>query len=277
MPRETSATGWKTEPFNADEDNTPESDGETPDVWNDASVNGLPAFVDPDIGEELEEEGPPDWMGIRWRDIDESDSAEAWTVLRQWVDWFIREYSLTTSQITPCWYEHADVVAELYAAMCAEYKVWEEGMPGLAPMTTWHPHVQALKTRLAEITSKRQCAPTRKHHPDVEDLPFTYDQESWARVRDGHRRTTELPRGESDQWWRPVTGNVTGGEFLVGGIAAASDPVITGTTLLSGAAADTFQARHTTSPRAETHWEYTNTREGTADWTRHVPGDESTG
>lgn len=276
MNRDASATGWNAEPFNADED--------APDLWNDAAKpsDGLPAFVAPDIDEELlDVDGPPDWMGIRWRDIDDTDRAEAWTVLRQWVDWFIREYSLTTTQIIPCWYEHADIVAELYAGMCAEYKVWDEGMPGLAPMTTWHPHVVAMKARLAEMVSNRTCAATKTHVPDPDDLPFTYDQDAWGRVRGGITTITELPRTGTNQWWRPATWTgahkITGREILVGGHPGKISPEITDTTLLSGADATTAQARHTTFPGPETgsFWEYAPEKDS-AHWTRHIPEDQST-
>lgn len=274
MSRETSATGWKAEPYNADEDTTPANDADGPDLWKDATKpEDMPnPFLAPDIEEELEAGGPPDWLGIRWRDIGDEDRADAWTGLRQWVDWFIREYNLNTSQITPCWYEHADVTAELYAAMCAEYKIWEEGLPGIGAMTTWHPHVQALKGRLSEMMSRRQCGATNQHHPDADDLPFAYDHERWARVRDGISTVTVLPRTDSTRWWRPVTGTgdekITGKEILVGGTRAPGVQEITGTTLFSGADAQTFQARHTATPGAETYWEHMTGRGH--DWTRHL-------
>lgn len=271
MSDETSASGWNGEPFNADEDD------DTADVWKDASkpADGLPAFVDEDIADELDVAGPPDWLGIRWRDIDDTDRAEAWTGLRQWVDWFIREYNLNTSQVTPCWYEHADIVAELYAAMCAEYKTWDEGMPGLAPMTTWHPHVQALKARFAEMISARQCAATKTHVRDEPDLPFTYDQDAWTRIRDGIVSTMDLPRHGTAHRWRPVTTaadgtTITGRELLVGGSAGQIPAGFTAETLLSGAAASTFSARHTLHGAAENHWEHTPANER-AGWSRYTP------
>lgn len=277
MARDTSATGWNAEPFNADEDNsTDATEAEAPDLWKDAASPSeeLRPFVAPDIEDELEDAGPPEWMGIRWRDIDDTDRAEAWTGLRQWVDWFIREYNLNTTHLTPCWYEHADIVAELYAAMCAEYKVWDEGMPGLAPMTTWHPHVQALKARLAEMVSQRQCAATRAHVEDEPDLPFTYDQDRWAAVRDGITTTTDLPRAGVPQRWRPVTTaadgtTVTGRELLVGGKANPSSAEFSGTTLLSGADTATFRTRHTLHGAAAHHWEKTPATE-TGGWTLHT-------
>ena len=269
MSNDTAAPGWKSEPFNDDED--------TKDAWDTISTSpdGLPAFVDEDLQDELDAAPHPEWLGIRWRDIDDSDRAEAWTGLRQWVDWFAREYNLTTSQITPCWFEHADMVAELYAAMCAEYKAWDEGMPGLAPMTTWHPHVQALKSRLAEMVSNRQCAATKTHEPDPDDLPFAYDQNAWVRVRDAITTTTDLPRTGIAQRWRPVTTAkdgtpVTGRELLIGGTSKPLETEISGTTLLSGADARTFRTRHTLHGAATHHWEKAAV-EQPDNWTHHSP------
>lgn len=274
MNHEASDTAWKTESFNADEDD------DTRDAWNDAagSSDGLPAFIAADIEDELDDAGPPEWMGIRWRDIDITDRAEAWTVLRQWVDWFIREYNLNTSHLTPCWYEHADLTAELYAAMCAEYKAWDEGMPGLAPMTTWHPHVQALKARLADMVSNRQCNARKTHLADEPDLPFTYDQAAWVRTKDGITTTTDLPRGKTAHRWRPVTTaadgtTITGRELLIGGAASHTAAEFSGTTLLSGADTATFRTRHTLHGAAAHHWETTPADEPEG-WNLHTPAQE---
>ncbi|OOP60912.1 hypothetical protein BMF89_14830 [Arthrobacter sp. SRS-W-1-2016] len=277
---EPSATDWTVEPFNADED--------APDSWTqDAGTpaggggGGLPAFLDPEIEAELGA-GPPEWMGIRWREISAEHKTAAWTALRQWVDWFVREYQLNTSQITECWFEHSDIVAELYAGMCAEYKIWEEGTPGLGAMTTWHPHVQAMTARLAAMVDKRQCHITG-HQDDPADLAFTYNQDRWARIRDGITTTVEVPRERINRRWRPVAvargGEViTGREILVGPAAAVEAAQITGTTLLSGAAADSVQLRHTTQGvAAESYWEHTTGTGGQDGWTRHTDPEAETG
>lgn len=105
-----------------------------------AAASPLP-YLDPEVEAALAAEGPPEWLGTRWRTIEPGQQWDAWNGLRRWVDWFIREYRLTTSDVPACWYRHPDLTAELYAAMCMEYKVWEEGAPGLAPMMMWHPNV----------------------------------------------------------------------------------------------------------------------------------------
>jgi hypothetical protein len=270
--RDSSETEWNADPFNADED-------DSPDLWSSQATEGdagLPPFIDPEIEAELEAEGPPDWMGIRWRDIAPEDKAQAWTALRQWVDWFIREYNCNSVDITPCWYEHADMVAELYAGMCAEYKIWEEGSPGLGAMTTWHPHVQAMKVRLAAMVAARQCSAKAQHQDDPVDLPFTYDTIRWAAVRDSISVVTELPRTDANRYWRPVTGDGTGElvhgeEVFVGSLTEASAAIL-GTTILSGADARTVQVRHTApANQSASYWEHSDDKTG---WTQH-PDEES--
>lgn len=276
---EPSATDWTVEPFNADEDG-PDSWAQEAGLPAGAGGGGLPAFLDPDIAAELGE-GPPEWMGIRWRDISPADKPGAWTALRQWVDWFLREYQLNTSQITECWFEHSDIVAELYAGMCAEYKIWEEGTPGLGAMTTWHPHVQAMTARLAAMVEKRQCHITG-HQDDPDDLAFTYNQDRWARIRDGITTTVEVPRDGINRRWRPVAvapgGEVIAGrEILVGPARVVEAGKVTGITLLSGAAADSVQLRHTTPGAAvESYWEHTTGPGGQDGWTRRTEQKHST-
>ena len=269
---------WQQESFNA------EDDGSDVDVWSTAAPSldggGLVPFVDAGVEAELGE-GPPAWMGIRWRDIDATDRAEAWTVLRQWVDWFIREYQINARTIPACWFEHSDLLAELYAGMCAEYKIWEEGSPGLGAMTTWHPHVQALKGRLLLMSDDHTCAQNAKktHVPDVVELPWKYDEGRWAALREGSLHVDELPRTETERLWRPVTVS-TEGEIRTGEPITVRPRHFPGTgservTVLSAAGADTAQGRYVVAgPVAETYWEYQN--EGSNGWERHTPAETDT-
>jgi hypothetical protein len=160
--------------------------------------------------------------------------------------------------------------------MCAEYKIWEEGSPGLGAMTTWHPHVQAMKVRLAAMVAARQCSAKAQHQDDPVDLPFTYDNNRWAAVRDGISVVTELPRTGANRYWRPVTGDcagelVHGEEVFVGSISEAP-AAIARTTILSGAAARTVQVRHTApANQSASYWEHS---EDKTDWIQHA--DEET-
>lgn len=90
----------------------------------DTEAAGTPLpYVDQEVAEELVGDGPPTWLGMRWREIPEVDQPAAWNGLRAWVDWLIKEYRLPTAVVPPCWYKHPDITAELYAGMNMEYKV----------------------------------------------------------------------------------------------------------------------------------------------------------
>lgn len=148
------------------EDNEDEVWNETPadaDGQTDGPTGTPLPYVDPAVAAELAQDGPPAWMGTRWREIEAEDQWEAWNTLRRWVDWFVAEYRLTTSVVPPCWYRHSDVTAELYGAMCMEYKVWEEQAPGLGPMMMWHPHVEMLTGRLRRMVDEAGCTKVGQH------------------------------------------------------------------------------------------------------------------
>ena len=51
-------------------------------------------YIDPEVAAELAQEGPPVWMGTRWREIEAEHQWQAWNHLRRWVDWFVAEYRL---------------------------------------------------------------------------------------------------------------------------------------------------------------------------------------
>lgn len=175
-------------PWVEDEDPT---DWEGPAAADDDEQTGTPLpYVDPEVAAELAGEGPPVWMGTRWREIEAEHQWEAWNTLRRWVDWFVAEYRLVTSVVPPCWYKHSDLTAELYAAMCMEYKVWEEQAPGLGPMMMWHPHVEMLTGRLRRMVDETGCAKSGVHkepegYGDRPALTLGYDEDdftAWART-----------------------------------------------------------------------------------------------
>ncbi|QZY84627.1 hypothetical protein K7G68_02965 [Micrococcus luteus] len=175
-------------PWVEDEDPT---EWEGPAAADDDGRTGTPLpYVDPEVAAELAGEGLPVWMGTRWREIEAEHQWEAWNTLRRWVDWFVAEYRLVTSVVPPCWYKHSDLTAELYAAMCMEYKVWEEQAPGLGPMMMWHPHVEMLTARLRRMVDEAGCAKTGTHkepeaYGDRPAFTLDYDEDdftAWART-----------------------------------------------------------------------------------------------
>ncbi|QCU77986.1 hypothetical protein E7744_07165 [Citricoccus sp. SGAir0253] len=173
-------------------------DDEDDDTWLNQAPSPGPAdggapgspltYLDPEVEAALAAEGPPEWLGTRWRQIEPGQQWDAWNGLRRWVDWFIREYRLTTSDVPACWYRHPDLTAELYAAMCMEYKVWEEQAPGLAPMMMWHPNVAQLRSRLKEMTHEAGCVQAGKHKEPVAysgavgAYELDYDEDDWITV-----------------------------------------------------------------------------------------------
>lgn len=202
------------------------TDWEGPATADDDGQTGTPLpYVDPEVAAELAGEGPPVWMGTRWREIEAEHQWEAWNTLRRWVDWFVAEYRLVTSVVPPCWYKHSDLTAELYAAMCMEYKVWEEQAPGLGPMMMWHPHVEMLTARLRRMVDEAGCAKigTHKESEAYGDRPaFTldYDEDDFTAWAGTTREEDVLERPEEGvQYLRARVVNADGEEV------ALSNPV----------------------------------------------------
>ncbi|SHL88372.1 hypothetical protein SAMN04487849_11731 [Micrococcus luteus] len=216
------------------EDDEP-TDWEGPATADDDEQTGTPLpYVDPEVAAELAGEGPPVWMGTRWREIEAELQWEAWNTLRRWVDWFVAEYRLVTSVVPPCWYKHSDITAELYAAMCMEYKVWEEQAPGLGPMMMWHPHVEMLTARLRRMVDEAGCAKIGQHkEPEAygNRAAFTldYDEDdftAWAGAT-REQATLERPK-EGVRYIRARLHTAEGKEVAISnpvGLAARGTPL----------------------------------------------------
>lgn len=160
-----------------DSDTTTQQQGQVPST-------PLPEYMDSDIAAELAGEMAPTWLGVRWRDIPEADQPAAWNGLRAWVDWLVKEYRLPTTAVPPCWYKHTDIVAELYAAMCMEYKVWEEGEPNINPMMFWHTNLQQMVARLRDAVTSAGCVSGGAHKEPLaveghEPFELDYDESDW--------------------------------------------------------------------------------------------------
>lgn len=158
-------------------------------------VGGRAPFQDPRLAaQEASGDGPPPWLGTRWREIKPEHQREAWIGLRRWVDWYIHEYQINAQVIPNCWYLHPNMVQELYAAMCMEHKAWEEGAASLTPMMMWHPNVQAMNMRLREMVAEHSAECAKGNHKPVERMERTYDEDTWRRVAYGWRDTTTVER-----------------------------------------------------------------------------------
>jgi hypothetical protein len=52
---------------------------------------------------------------VNWRTMPPERVEAVWDELVEWVDWLIDRYSLTSSQIPDCWFQHGSLVEELSA------------------------------------------------------------------------------------------------------------------------------------------------------------------
>lgn len=183
------SSNWVTDEEFAEIDDIPdlfteaEADNEEQPLEHEAAGTPLP-YLDPEVAAELVSDSPPTWFGVRWRDIPQTDQAAAWNGLRVWVDWLVHEHKLPTAVVPPCWYKHSDITAELYAAMCMEYKVWEEQEPGLSPMMFWHTNLQQMIYRLREAVTTAGCVSNGQHKKPMavdgrKPFELDYDEAEW--------------------------------------------------------------------------------------------------
>lgn len=165
------------------------------DDESDDTQEGTPIpYEDPDLTAELTGEQPPEWLGLRWRDIAVEDQPEAWVWLRRWVDWFTEEYHLTAAVVPECWFQHSDTCAELYAAMCLEQKVWESEAPTVAPVMYWQSQLPSMFDRLKNASHKT-CV-SKGEHSGAKDREFVrkVDESAWQRVMSGRSVATRFDR-----------------------------------------------------------------------------------
>lgn len=162
----------------------------------DGGGSALP-HLDDELASELASEGPPSWLGTRWRDIPAEEQQQAWIGLRQWVDWLIQEFQLPPQKLPACWFRHPAIVAELHAGMNVEYKVWEEGAPTLNPMITWLPHLQAMLARIQGIVANLTgCASGQHQEPEI--MARDYDEDLWRATVYSRREQQQISRAEED-------------------------------------------------------------------------------
>lgn len=165
--------------------------------------NARPAYQNPALHQELAEEGPPLWLGTRWREITGGDQRAVWLGLRGWVDWLINEYRLPKSVIPACWHRHTELVAELYGLMCMEHKVWEEGAPSVNPTMIWASHLQAATGRM-RIAVENLGGCGKDQHTEPEFMVRDYDEDLWRDTVYSRRETVEIPRPEAGEKARLV-------------------------------------------------------------------------
>ena len=192
------------------------------DDWLEEGAGTPLPYQDQDVVAALAAEGPPEWLGTRWREIPAEQQWDAWNGLRRWVDWLVKEYRLTNSDVPVCWYRHSDITAELYAAMCMEYKVWEEQAPNLGPMMMWHPNLAQMIMRLKQMTKDAGCTQNGAHKEPVAYSErvgaheVDYDEDDWLAAASTIRTETTVERPDHGRSYvrasviDPSTGQVLG-------------------------------------------------------------------
>lgn len=124
--------------------------------------------------------------------------AEPWVTLRRWVDWFTNEHRLPSSAVPQCWFQHTEITAELYAAMCFEQKVWDAEAPTVAPSMYWQAQLPEMRRRLSEMTTATTCR-EGAHKPVERRLVRTVDEDAWKatiRGRTDERTVTRPEEGK---------------------------------------------------------------------------------
>lgn len=202
-------------------------------------------FMDAEVADELAQEPLPPWFGLRWREIDPEHQVAAWNGLRRWVDWFVAEYRLSTAVVPSCWYLHPNITAELYAAMCMEYKVWEEQAPGLGPMMLWHAHLEMMTSRLRRMGEEAGCENSGGHkEPEAfagrAAFELAYDEDAWlAHTATTRERETIARPTDGVQYLRAAVVNADGETVTtsnpVGMKARRAGEVTAGLTITSAA------------------------------------------
>ena len=205
---------WKKlEPTGEDDVAGQDWDSVAPEESETTSADAL--FADPqfDTSEEDSEAKYP-FLGKRWREItDPAEARDAWVWLRDWVEWFVREYEVKSSEIPKCWYRHRPVVAELWAVANAEMKAWEEGAASTLPLTGFHNYVPGVLDRIKNTNSVRRCVSAKEHLADYDigdgrdSADLRVDESDWA----VHMASVSDLEGQLEAGrWRAVVSNEAG-------------------------------------------------------------------
>lgn len=84
---------------------------------------------------------------INWRTLTDDEAPAAWQDLGDWVNWFVRRYSIPVRRIPSCWYRHPELVEELSALHTAWVVSFDPIDAGYGPIG-WHERLSAAIPRL---------------------------------------------------------------------------------------------------------------------------------
>ena len=82
-----------------------------------------------------------------WRHLSGAEARQAWTALREWVEWFTIRYDVPISIVPTCWWKHGHLVEELSALHIAHLASFDRNDTGYGPLG-WHERWAAAQQRL---------------------------------------------------------------------------------------------------------------------------------
>lgn len=121
----------------------------------------------------------PSGVTHRWRDMSPGQAETVWKSLFEWVEWFVGAYQLTTSVVPDCWWQHSEIVAELYALHRAELASFTSDDSGFGPLA-FHERLPHAVERLRTHTRTAGCVGLQSHKvPAVRVLPNDSGFDQW--------------------------------------------------------------------------------------------------
>lgn len=139
----------------------------------DQSDSGITALADTQLGTLFAAESGP----VNWRETSSTDAKAAWACIRDWVEWFRREFVFDHRVVPPCWYRHAALVSVL-SALHDHWRAAYEPLNTPAASSEWHRSLVQLEQRLRDWASRTGCT-VGAHRRDVVAL-YPDDSAEWA-------------------------------------------------------------------------------------------------
>lgn len=108
-----------------------------------------------EVGDFLNRGGSSQPIGstvINWRNLRDEDAVQAWSDLRDFVEWFCTRYEITSTMVPDCWYKHPNLVEELSALHTAHTVAFDEADGGWGPIG-WHERLTVAMGRIRNAYS----------------------------------------------------------------------------------------------------------------------------
>lgn len=127
-----------------------------------------------------ERHGDDEIVGVkitRWRGLPEDKFTEAATTLREFVEWLVERYEISTGTIPNCWYRHPPLVEELSALRAAWDVSFDVDMDGGLGPIGWHERFALAIPRIKAFYGGG-CA--RNGHQPPSAKPAAVDENDWT-------------------------------------------------------------------------------------------------